>query len=223
MFHVTDFYLYWYSVSLQVCLLKYITCFSCNNKLSDLLFFWKCTAWLPQWFFFPINNCGLQCSAFCNTVLAFSNSTAKLGWLFPQVRREWGGSNLVFNQFYLLSQIYLFHEFVPFCSFFCFCPSIPSLWGWDDSFLNFMIEKINDTSILLVLENNFLNCASVLSFLTVLVWRVVGEDFTFVFIFPVLVVLVTAGKSVRGYVARSQQTEQAWVYSDMELLCVLAL
>lgn len=158
MFHVADLYLYWCSVCLPVCFLKYIICFSCNNKFSDLLFLWKCTAQLPSDYFSPfiiVAYIVFRCSAFWNTMLAFSNSTAKLGWLFPHVIRERGGRNQIFIQFYILSQIYLFQEFIPFWFFFWFCPSIPSFRGWNDSSLNFLIEKISYTFILLVFENNF--------------------------------------------------------------------
>lgn len=77
----------------------------------------------PRDFFFPfiiVAYMVFQCSAFWNTVLPFLNTKAKLGWLFPQVIREQGGSNQVFIQFYLLSQTYLFQKFIPFSFFFFF-------------------------------------------------------------------------------------------------------
>lgn len=114
--------------------------------------------------------------------------------------------NVVFIQVYLLNHIYIHYELIPFSFFFCALLFIHSGCILNNSFQSLLIGKKTYAFILFILENNSLrNCTSALTFLTVVVWRGDGEVFCFKnFIFPVSVVLVTAGKSVKGYVASSQ-------------------
>lgn len=123
----------------------------------------------PSDFFFPpfviVSYMVFQWVLF-KTPCCFLKYYSKTGLIVSSGYKGVGCRNLVFIRFYLLSQIYLFQEFIPFWFFFGFALLFLHSRVGMSIFWIFFIEKINYTFILLLLENNFLNCSFALIFLT---------------------------------------------------------